>query len=158
MTVNQSVEQGIYVVLILSLEKDHRCLRSTELSRILSVSDSYLKKILRKLVLAGIIYSNPGKDGGFQLARSIEEISAYDVFAALEGESCVVKMSGIGNRIFIDDKKFMQGEEKVLNAFRQANDAFMKELKRLSLSELVSRKNYLNGTVEFEKRLSRYES
>ena len=152
MTVNQSVEQGIYVVLILSLEKDHRFLRSTELSRILSVSDSYLKKILRKLVLAGIIRSNPGKDGGFQLARSIEEISVYDVFAALEGETCALKMSGIGNRIFVDDRKFMQGEEKVIFAFQQANDAFMKALKGLALSDLASRENYLNGTIEFEKR------
>lgn len=51
MVVNRCVEQGIYVVLILSLQKDHRPLLSKELSAILSVSDSYLKKILRKLVL-----------------------------------------------------------------------------------------------------------
>ena len=53
MTVNRCVEQGIYVVLILSLQKDHRPLRSSELSDMLSVSDSYLKKVLRRLVLAG---------------------------------------------------------------------------------------------------------
>ena len=55
MIINQCVEQGIFVVLILSLERDHHPLRSAELSSILSVSDSYLKKILRKLVLGGPI-------------------------------------------------------------------------------------------------------
>ena len=83
-------------MLILSLEKDRRPLRSTELSAILSVSDSYLKKILRKLVLADIITSSRGKDGGFQLARSVEEISMYDIYAALEGEKCELKISGLG--------------------------------------------------------------
>ena len=46
MIVNRCVEQGIYVTLILSAQKDHRPLRSTELSAILSVSDSYLKQII----------------------------------------------------------------------------------------------------------------
>ena len=150
MIVNRCVEQGIYVILILSLEKEHCSLRSTELSSILSVSDSYLKKILRKLVLADIIVSNPGKEGGFQLARSVEEITLYDVYAALEGEECEVKISGIGDRIFIDDKKFMQGEERVLNVFDRAGEAFNQELRKLTLSELVSRKNYLDGAIEFK--------
>ena len=152
MIVNRCVEQGIYVILILSLEKDHRPLRSVELSSILDVSDSYLKKILRKLVLAGLILSNPGKDGGFVLARPVEEISVYDIYAALEGEECEVKTSGIGERIFIDDRKFEQGAQKVMNIFGKANEAFARELQKLSLSDLVDREHYLNGTIEFGNR------
>ena len=153
MVVNHCVEQGIYVVLILSLEKDHRPLRSTELSTILSVSDSYLKKILRKLVLADIITSNPGKDGGFQLARSIEDISIFDVYSALEGERCDLKTSGIGNRIFVYGKEFEQEEEKVVSAFERANAAFCDELRKLPISELASREYYLNGTVDFAEHI-----
>ena len=149
MIVNQCVEQGIYVILILSLEKDHRPLRSTELSTVLSVSDSYLKKILRKLVLAGIIRSNSGKEGGFQLARSVEEISIYDVYAALEGESCDFKINGIGERIFIHGKDFKDGEKAVIAVFDRANQAFCSELKRMQLSELVSEEYYREGTVDF---------
>ena len=149
MVINRCVEQGIYVVLMLSLQKDHRPLRSTELSTRLSVSDSYLKKILRKLVLADIIISNPGKDGGFQLARSIETISMYDVYSALEGEACELRISGIGKRIFIYGKDFSQGEEKVISIFEQANTAFLNELRKLFLSELVSQEHYLAGTIDF---------
>ena len=154
MVVNRCVEQGIYVVLILSLEKDHRPLRSMQLSKILSVSDSYLKKVLRKLVLADIITSSAGKDGGFQLARSIEEISIYDVYSALECEECDVKMLGIRKRIFIDDKKFMQGEEKVLSAFERANAAFCDELRKLTVSELADKEHYLYGTIDFEAQMT----
>ena len=153
MIVNRCVEQGIYVVLILALEKDHRALKSTDLSAILSVSDSYLKKILRKLVLSGIILSNPGKDGGFQLARSVEEISVYDIYAALEGEDVDLKLSGIGSRIFLYGKDFAPEEEKVVSVFHDANEAFGGELRRLYLSELLSAEHYREGTIEFEKRV-----
>ncbi|URN96263.1 MAG: Rrf2 family transcriptional regulator [Candidatus Pristimantibacillus lignocellulolyticus] len=37
------------------------------------VSDSYLKKILRQLVVAGLVTSSASKDGGYQLARSIKK-------------------------------------------------------------------------------------
>lgn len=155
MVVNKCVEQGIYVILILSLEKDHRPLRSSELSSILLVSDSYLKKILRKLVIAGLITSNPGKEGGFQLARSVEEISVYDVYAALEGEECEMKSSGIGDRIFIYGKAFGQEENKVVSAFDRANEAFASELRKLYLSELLSEEYYREGTVKFEEHINK---
>ena len=155
MVVNRRVEQGIYLVLILSLEKDHRTLRSTQLSSILEVSDSYLKKILRKLVLAGIITSSAGKDGGFQLVRSIEDITVYDVYSALEGPDCDLKLSGIGDRIFVHGKDFSREKEKVISAFDRANTAFGNELRKLSISELASREYYLDGTIAFEELLTR---
>ena len=158
MVVNRCVEQGIYVVVILSLEKDHRPLRSTQLSSILSVSDSYLKKILRKLVLANIITSNAGKDGGFQLARSVEDISIYDVYSALEGEKCDLKLSGIGHRIFIYGKEFAQEEEKVVSVFERANEAFGQELRKLKISDLVSKEHYQQGTIDFEALLNEPEN
>ena len=158
MIVNRCVEQGIYVVLILSLEKDHRPMHSTDLSAILSVSDSYLKKILRKLVLAGVITSNPGKEGGFLLARSFEKISVYDVYAALEGEKCELKLSGIGERIFVHGKEFVPEEEKVVSVFDRAYTAFCDELRRLKISELASPEYYRRGTVDFEAHISKTQS
>ena len=49
MEINKSVEQAIYVLLILALQKDGEPLKSRVLSAHLKVSDSYLKKILMKL-------------------------------------------------------------------------------------------------------------
>ncbi len=158
MIVNGCVEQGIYVVLILSLEKDHRPLRSSTLSSILYVSDSYLKKILRKLVIANIITSISGKDGGFQLARSIEEISVYDIYSALEGQKCELKLSDIGNRVFVYGKEFAREEQKVVTVFDKANEAFCDELRKLKISELATKEYYQNGTVDFEERLNEFKN
>lgn len=155
MKVNQSVEQGIYVILMLALEKDHRPVKSAVLSKILHVSDSYLKKILRKMVIANIITSNASKDGGFQLAKSVEEINLYDIYAALEGADSVIKLSGIAHNIFVDDDKLKKNEEKVLNIFDNAFNAFENELKKLKLSDLLIKENYKNGWINWSSKVNK---
>ena len=150
MIINKCVEQGIYVISILALEKNHKPLKSTELSSILYVSDSYLKKILRKLVLANLIVSNAGKDGGFILARNIKDITVYDVYSALEGEECEIKTSGIGRRIFVDDELFTKSEAAVTSSFQRANKAFSDVLKKITFADLVQKQNAKNGLVKFE--------
>ena len=44
----------------------------------------YLAKILRRLVLAGILESRKGRGGGFTLARPAERIRFRDVLAAVD--------------------------------------------------------------------------
>lgn len=60
---------------MLGLQKDNQSVKSNVMSKILKVSDSYLKKILRKLVLADLVISSASKDGGFQLKKSLNQIT-----------------------------------------------------------------------------------
>ena len=46
---------------------------------------SFLVKILHELRLAGIVSSQRGPEGGYQLARPAEEISVADILRAVEG-------------------------------------------------------------------------
>lgn len=64
MKINKSVEQAIYVLLILALQKDGGPLKSRVLSAHLKVSDSYLKKILMKLKKGGLIVASASKKRG----------------------------------------------------------------------------------------------
>ena len=48
----KSLEQGICILLIIAHAPADQCITSEHLSRRLGVSDSYLKKITRRLVLA----------------------------------------------------------------------------------------------------------
>ncbi len=153
MKVHQSVEQGIYVVLMLALEKDHKPVKSSVLSRILGVSDSYLKKILRKMVIAGIITSNARRDGGFQLARPVEELTINDVYHALEGEGNEMKLSGLAHQIFDEDEKLAEDEKRVVEIFDKAFDAFENELKKISISDLLFKTDYTNGKTHWSDRI-----
>ena len=50
------------------------------------ISDKYLEAIIKPLVVAGILASVRGKNGGYQLARPASDITAGDVIRAVEGE------------------------------------------------------------------------
>ena len=68
MRIRGSLEQAICIVLLISTSS--RPVKSSELSKKLNVSDSYLKKIMRQLVKAKIVSSIASKNGGFVLLKT----------------------------------------------------------------------------------------
>lgn len=146
MKISKSLEQATFVLLMLALQKEHRPIKSFVFSQKLSVSDSYLKKILRKLVVANLITSNASKDGGFQLSRSIEEITLYDVYKAVETDEITVYHSNVARNLFSDEAYVTQSEEKIRNIFLRAENV----LKELKLAELIRKDKYTEGAVEWQ--------
>jgi Rrf2 family protein len=51
-----------------------------------SISDKYLEAIVKPLVMTGMLTSVRGKNGGYQLAKPADEITAGDVIRAVEGD------------------------------------------------------------------------
>ena len=49
------------------------------------VPPGYLSKVMRDLVLAGLVRSFRGPNGGFCLARTVESITLLDVVSAVDG-------------------------------------------------------------------------
>lgn len=58
--------------------------RARDLSRETGIPAQYLSKILRRLVVGGILVSQRGQGGGFVLARPAAKIRFLDVLAAVE--------------------------------------------------------------------------
>lgn len=58
-----------------------------------SISDKYLEAIVKPLVMAGVLTSVRGKNGGYQLARPANEITAGDVIRAVEGDIAPIPCS-----------------------------------------------------------------
>ena len=137
MKISKSFEQGIYVLLMLGLQKDNQSVKSNVMSKILKVSDSYLKKILRKLVLADLVISSASKDGGFQLKKSLNQITLYDVYKAIETEGIKYEISDLAEHIFNDDEHIKQSKKKVMDTIDLGVNAFNSELSSVYLSELL---------------------
>ena len=154
MRINQSVEQGIYVVLMLALQEGQAPVKSSDLGTMLEVSDSYLKKTLRKMVVGGIITSSASKDGGFSLAKPIEQITVYDVYHAVDGGGIGISLSGIAHHIFVDDEKLEKDEQLVLSTFEKATSSYEEELKKLHLIDLLVEEDYVHGFVDWSKQES----
>ena len=59
------------------------------------ISVSYLEKLMAKLKKAGLVESVRGVNGGYTIARPVDEISVGDVLRALEGDLVPVECAGI---------------------------------------------------------------
>ncbi|TGY44277.1 Rrf2 family transcriptional regulator [Clostridium sartagoforme] len=153
MKINKSFEQGIYVLLMLGLQKDNQTVKSNVMSNILQVSDSYLKKILRKLVLADLITSNASKDGGFQLKKSLKETTLYDVYNAIETEGITFNVSDLAEHVFSDDEHTKQSKKKVLDTISLGINAFNTQLEAVNLSELLVDENNSNLKIDWNERV-----
>ena len=71
MKLAKSFEQGVCLIAILATQAKAIPVLSRTLQRRLPTSMTYSQKLLRKLVVAGIVKSVPGNNGGFALARPI---------------------------------------------------------------------------------------
>lgn len=153
MKINKSVEQAVYVLIILALQKDHRPVKSQVLSQVLQVSDSYLKKILMKLSKAALVSASASKTGGYQLAQSIEEISLKDVFYALELHKDTIQFKHLSHAIFDDKEHVEESEGKIVATLEKALAAFYDQLDQLTLNQLLHQEAYQRGVIEWEKQL-----
>jgi Rrf2 family protein len=68
------------------------------------VSETYLSKVYTKLKKSGIVKSIPGVNGGYELARSPEEITFWDIVEAVEGNSPLFQCAEIRQKKLILDK------------------------------------------------------
>lgn len=85
MQVTRGTDYGVRVMCHLASMPLGTRVKIDGLAEAAEVPKSFLSKILQRLVGAGLIHSQRGADGGFELARSPASISLLDVVTALEG-------------------------------------------------------------------------
>lgn len=135
MKVKNSVEQAICLLIMIAHSDDGIPLKSYNISGDLGVSDSYLKKIIRQLVVAGLITSEAGKKGGVCLKRPPDKITLLDIFEAIEGKEPFARASGLVERVFLNESKQLKDEKQalILDAFGAAEQCYKEKLKIFTL-------------------------
>lgn len=95
---SQTAEYAFRAMACLARERDNPALRAQDLSKETAVPIHYLSKVLRRLVAAGLLTSQKGHGGGFELARPATQIRFKDVLAAVGEEPTVGRCAfGWGN-------------------------------------------------------------
>ena len=113
-------------------------MKSQALSEILGVSDSYLKKILGKLVRAGILKSSASKTGGMSLGRQPQKITFLDIFEAIEGETPFLHSHNLRETVQTDDiDEFVKQADKALSIFREAENSYKSSLSKYTIADLL---------------------
>ena len=89
MRITQEADYALRIICLLAEER--RVLDATAIADDAHITPRFALKILRKLVLGGLVRSYKGAGGGYELARSPEEVSMKDVIELIDGEIAISK-------------------------------------------------------------------
>ncbi|GGE54979.1 RrF2 family transcriptional regulator [Priestia taiwanensis] len=145
MKMTAGVEQAVYALLLLNRLPKHAMVSGESLSKQLQVSPTYLQKLMRKLVQAGLVSSVSGVKGGFQLLVNAKDIRIYDVYIAVEGVESLYRSNGIFHTIF----HLKENTTCLLSdVMREAEDAWQSILKGTTIASLHEA---LNNNASYEE-------
>lgn len=89
MQVTRTTDYGIRVLTHLAMLPPGTRLTAAELASQSRGSETFVAKILQRLVVSRLVVSHRGFEGGFELARHPRAVSVLDIVTALEGPLCL---------------------------------------------------------------------
>ena len=160
MHLKKSTEQAICIMVMLYLQDRHVFLNSKEISQRLNISPTYLKKIMRKLVVNDLVKANTGIGGGYKY-KSNKKVTLYDIYVALNDEVEIFALktdyvSKIFEGALAVDKRY----SKYLKKVNTVNKAIKTALEEITIENLVEdileenskiRLDWNNWEDEFER-------
>lgn len=143
MRLTKSFEQGVAIMAIIATQSSGQPVSSRTLQSLINASPTYLQKILRRLVVAGLITSAPGANGGFQLARLTSDITALDVIKALEGDVDSFPNQGLLSTVFDNSSEHAINADRADNAihrvFMAADNAWCAVMDSVTLADIIDK-------------------
>jgi len=112
-----------------------------EVSVRFAVSKNHMVKISHQLTKSGLIESTRGRNGGVRLARNPDTINVEQALMATEDNFDLVECFGENNNCVITDVCKLNG------LLDRALEAFFKELRQVSLTDLVKRKKQIEQAL-----------
>lgn len=139
MKLTNATEQALAIMALLSTQEKTVPVSSTAIYQKLSVSPSYIRKLLRKLVVSNIIEGVSGNNGGFYIKRDLSEITLLNIVEAIEEPFHSFPKVGVLERAFSDFTKIAQtGDEQIADCFAKADNKWNQELKRITVKDILS--------------------
>ena len=87
---SKKIEYGLLAVQYVATHPE-KLVSAKEMSDKLNISFEFLSKTLQRLMKQGLVVSHQGIKGGYELAKSPEDISIADIIIALEGNPSLVE-------------------------------------------------------------------
>ena len=160
MHLTKSTEQAICIMVMLYLQDRHVFLNSKEISQRLNVSPTYLKKIMRKLVVNDLVKANTGIGGGYKY-KTNKKVTLYDIYVALNDEVEIFALkTDYVSRIFEGALAVDKRYSKYLKKVNTVNKAIKSSLEDITIENLVEdilgenakiRLDWNNWEEEFER-------
>lgn len=134
MKLARSFEQSIAIMITIAGQSANNPIPANALASKLNLSPTYSQKLLRKLVLAGLIKATPGANGGFVLARHPNQISIVDIMQAVDETKHTFHPTGI---LESANDSSEATTEQINRAFQTADLVWLQVLSQTKLSDLL---------------------
>jgi Rrf2 family protein len=133
MKLTMSSEMGIHAVWFLAALNSEAPVLSSLIAERIDVSESYVIKVLKRLVEARILVSRKGKKGGYRMHKLPADVSLADIILACETDevlySCLCTERGCEEHRQICP---------ITDAMKRAENAMYAELRATTVADLVA--------------------
>jgi len=139
MKLSEGVEWALHCCTVLALVPPDSALPAGRLAEFHGVPTAYLAKHLQALSRAGVIESVAGPRGGYRLSRPPQEITLYDIVAAVEGTAPAFRCTEIRQRgpAALPAREY-KAACLITQAMHRAEGAWRAELESRTLAGLIS--------------------
>lgn len=121
-----------YAMRIIRVLRDNTIHNVREICQLEQIPKAFAYKILRELEMHGIVKSERGNRGGYQLNRSLDELTLYDIVSITEGDVAILHCMKIECENNPADMPC-----KVHKEIGRIQEVLMGELRKKSLAEIL---------------------
>lgn len=142
MKINTKIRYGIRTMLELSMSYQTSGVLQKDIAENQEISNKYLDHIIASLKTSGLIIKNAGRNGGYSLSRSPEQITTYDIYKAFESNLII-------NECLLDPEKYEQKKFfSVVDFWEGLNSTIINYLENETLASLTERQIQMNKQSE----------
>ncbi len=135
----EGVEWAAHACAVLAGLSPGASLNAAALAEFHELPPAYMAKHLQALVRAGVLTASRGGGGGYRLARPADEISLWDVQAAIEGPGPSFRCQDIRRNGPCAGCAPASLPCDIASAFHAADAAYRAQLKTVSVAEIARR-------------------
>jgi len=133
MKLTRASSYALHAVAYMAVQKHDKPVASHHIAQARGIPERFLLKVLKPLVSARVLLSIKGPNGGYRLARSPSDITMLEILEAVDGPIR-------GQAPFSDEENHGNLNQKLENICKRTADQVRKELDRVRISDLVSRR------------------
>lgn len=138
---------GLRAMVDLAIHANKRPVSIASIAERQNISENYLEQIISKMKKAGLIRSQRGAMGGYQISRPLQDITVGDIVKVLEGDltlvNCPALTPGIED-ISCDTSDFCVTKY----VWQKVNDAVSETFHSITLEDLVNKSKNMNNHKE----------
>jgi Rrf2 family protein len=123
-------DYGLMAMKHLAEHAHQRACSAKDVAEAYGIPIEVLAKILQRLVKAGLLHSQHGTNGGYTLARSAQEISAYEVIRAIDGPLFITSCITVRGECGQSDRCTIR------EPLRKVNESIEGVLRRIKIAEM----------------------